>query len=373
MVIATSDSTNTLVSLDNAIKRVSSLEGLQINNKSQSVAFRETSIYLPEDGFCLENDEVPIYLPQDGARVGADECLGCLPQVMDARDELLAKKPVHFTRASPERILYVGQGEVAHAVAQQCDVIVSDRATTCHILAFRSTSDVADPLSSLTHIDAASYDVCVRQMVEQHRIHHGTHQVELSVHILGGYQDSQSASRKISNWLIHLLADIAEEEQNWMRMTLRDCAITSLNDSGFSSPLGRGLALDLRTGDAFLASCNANVMGPRQTLRSARLWSQSTTPQLSLIHDQQSSTLSITPFEYSPFEGLDRLLSFSDDVLLQYTSTSPECEEEGFCSSVRSTLTLVRDVPCRVVFVGGRPLTYQRIGTTNTWKVVRSF
>jgi len=373
MVIANSDSTNTLVSLDNAIKRVSSLGALQVNN-TEEISFRRTNLYLPEDGFCLDDEEeTPIYLAQEGYGVSADECLGCLPQIMDARDELLAQNPVNLTRSTTERVLYVGQGEVAHAVTSQCDVIVSDKATTCHILAIRSVSPGAAPLASLTHVDAASYEDCIRSMIQHHKKHHHeSTEVRLSVHIVGGFDDSNASSKKISNWLINLLADIAEAERDWLHMTLRDCAISSLNDSGRYSPIGRGLAMNVHTGHVFLAKCDSYIAGPRPTLRAARLWSRATTPELSLIHDERSTCLQIEPFTYSSFEGLNKLLSFPDDLLLHYASTSPDCEEEGFCRSLRSTLTLVRDVPCHRVF-GDKPLTFTRVGYSNTWKTTASF
>ena len=381
MVVATSDSNNTLVSLDRAaVKRVSSLEVLQ-QQVPEKVTFRQTCLYLPEDGFCLEDDdeETPLYLTDKTSEVQADACLGYLPQVLDARDELLALKPRVFSPSSPERLLYVCQGEVAHAVPSQCDVILSDQATTCHIIALRSTSNdnLQQPLVSLAHVDAPSHDKCIRAMIQQHKDHHAAavsspscQLVQLSVHIImGGFEDSNGSSKKISNWLIHLLADVAQEEKHWLHMTLRDCAVSSLNESGHASPIGRGLAMDVRSGRVFLAQCEA--LGPRTTLRAARLWSSNDSPTpLSLIHDQHANTISVQPFLYRPFPGLDTLLTLTDEMLLQYTSTSPECEQEGFCSALRTTLTLVRDVPCRRVFGPGcnRALVYTRVGNSNTWR-----
>jgi protein N-terminal asparagine amidohydrolase len=378
MVIANSESTSTLVSVDNAVKRVPSLGALQVS-ENQEIAFRETDLCLPKDAFCLEDDddeEQPIYLSAQGSNMGVDDCLRCMTQFLAARDKLLSQEPVNFTRFSKERILYVGQGEVAHAVPLQCDVIMSDKATTCHILAFRSATDEAPPLVSLAHLDGPNYDHCIRSMVQQHQGYHLTNntsnKVQLSVHIMGGYEDSNGSSRSISNWLIHLLADIAEEERVWLRVTLLNCAITSMNDTGHGSPIGRGLALNVRTGKVFLARCDEDVAGPHSALRSARIWSRSATPKLSLIHYERSNNISVEPFLYSAFQGIDRLLSLSDDVLVKYTSTSADCEEDDFCTSLRSTLKMVRDVPYSRVFGdrGDRALTYKRAGRTNTWKPV---
>lgn len=376
MVIANSDSTGTLVSLENALKRVSSLEALQ-DQRSEEVILRQTNLYVSgNSGFCLEDtfegQEVPIYLPKPGSSLNVDECLRCLPQLLDARDSLLNAAPVHFTRFSKERILYVGQGEVAHAVPSQCDVIMSDKATTCHVLALRSFPDSSVPLVSLGHIDSTNYEECIRSMVLRHRNHHwrGKDKVEISVHVVGGFDDIDGTSQNISNWMIHLLADIADEERDALCLTIKNCSISCLNDSGSGSPRGRGLAIDLVSGDAFLARCDDEVTGPLPALRSARLFARNTAPQgLSQIHCEKSCYVTIEPFAYIPFRGINSLLKMPDDLLLQYTSTSPECEEDSFCSSLRATLKLVRDVPYCHVFGDrcDRHLVYKRLGRSNCW------
>ena len=124
------------------------------------------------------------------------------------------------------------------------------------------------------------------------------------------------------------------------------------------------------SGDAFLARCDDEVSGPMPTLRSARLFARSAVSQrLTRIHSEKSSHVRVDPFAYKPFRGIDSLLKMPDDLLLQYLSTSPECEEDTFCSSLRATLKLVRDVPCRNIF-GDRcdhPLVYKRLGRSNCW------
>jgi hypothetical protein len=74
MVIANSDSTSTLLSLDGAVKRMSSLETLQVS-KTQEIPFRKSDLFLPEDAFCLEDDdeEQPIYVATQGSSIGVDD------------------------------------------------------------------------------------------------------------------------------------------------------------------------------------------------------------------------------------------------------------------------------------------------------------
>jgi hypothetical protein len=398
MVIANSDSTGTLVSLDNGLKRINSFQGFDLGSYDEVVTYQQTELLLPEDLICDDALEVgfdscssqavetrqPLYLPSK--RDAVDLCLRNNMLLMERCDELLSQPPVHYHRNSKQDVLYVAQGEVAHAVPSQCDVIMSDKSTTCHILALRSDlADLSTPLSSLTHIDSISYEKCVRAMVQEHKAFHRTSKKEekkdsdsfsdskitLDVHIVGGFDDSKGSSREISNWLITLLASIAAEEKDSLVITLQTCAISSMNDDGRNSPIGRGLAMDMKTGETFLARCDEEVAGPSMPLRSSRLWSGSCPPKLHLIHTAYSNTVCIEPFTYAPFKELASLLNLPDDVLLQYTSTSPDCEEDDFCQCIRSTLTFLRDVPCKRIFGAkcDQTLVFQRVRRSNSWKL----
>jgi hypothetical protein len=406
MVIATSDSCNTLVSLENGLKQVqSTTTALEFGNVVQvDDEYRRTELILPADDFFDDDDDdnefcysntiqqtaQHIYFP---SQQPIDQYLKNVPQVMEACDELLANPPRHFTTASQERVLYVAQGEVAHAVPIQCDVIVSDKATTCHILAFRSETQDNVPLASLAHLDGESYESSIRSMLEEHIIHHSSvshsakfeeekkadnsiiqdNRIQLDIHLVGGFDDDNFTSRKISVWLMNLLSQLAEEEKDTVKMTLKTCAISSMNDNGQSCPIGRGLGVDLRTGEAFLAKVDTEVAGPAPELRSVRLWSHSPSPQLSVIHTATSNSMCIHAFSYQVFPELDQLVSMPDHLMLRYTSTSPDVEELDFCNSVRSTLRFLRDVKPSRVFGPSvdQSLIFRRAGASNCWKRTR--
>ena len=86
--------------------------------------------------------------------------------------------------------LTVLQGEVAHASSLQTDLVVSAEATTCHVVALRSTTtssnsnssdkaiksastSVPPPFVSLAHVDHPdAYEDCMKRMVAQHLEHH---------------------------------------------------------------------------------------------------------------------------------------------------------------------------------------------------------
>jgi hypothetical protein len=399
MVIANSDSTGTLVSLDNGLKRINSFQGFSLGSYDEVVDYQQTELLLPlpEDLICDDTlgegvhscssqgveTRQPLYLPSQ--RDSVDLCLRNNLLLMERCDELLSQPPVHYHRNSKQDILYVAQGEVGHAVPSQCDVIMSDKATTCHIMALRSTLNLSTPLSSLTHIDSISYEECVRAMVQEHKAFHRTckgeekkdtdsysdSKITLDVHMVGGFDDSKGSSRDISNWLITLLASIAAEEKDSMVITLQTCAISSMNDDGHNAPIGRGLAMDMKTGETFLARCDEQVAGPSIPLRSSRLWSGCCPPKLHRIHTAYSNAICIAPFKYAPFKELNSLLKLPDDVLLKYTSTSPDCEEDDFCRCVRSTLKFLRDIPCKRVFGTkcDKTLVFQRVRRSNSWKL----
>lgn len=419
MVIANSDSNGTLVSLNyNGLKRVGSLELLRASPVTQRYEFYPTDILLPEDEFFEDYDDGEsfyscttdefmskesnvvmqrdrLYLPTSG-NANVDECLKCLPSVMERCDDLLSQAPKRFTDKSRTRVLYVGQQEVAHAVPLQCDVMMSDKATTCHVLAMRSVSTPSVvPLVSVTHIDGTKYEDCIRAMVQRHLCHHqmddslldeekkdnggndeyDDERMELDLHIMGGFNDRDGTSRKISNWLFSLLADIASEERDYMITNLRTCAISFMNDDGQGAPIGRGLGICTRTGDVFLASCDESAAGPDGILRSIRLWSRDRSDRhLEVIHEETSNMIKVSPFRFRPFPELQHMLTLPDHELLKCTSTSPECEEEDFCPRLRQAFVYLRDVRCETIFGPklDRTRYFKRLGFSNVWKGLHS-
>eukprot|EP00977_Amphora_coffeiformis_P014002 scaffold3823_cov195-Amphora_coffeaeformis.AAC.12 len=121
-----------------------------------------------------------LWLPTKGSRSKLDEFLARIPRVVSRAEELLQEDDVSSTMSCPlqlaqqHRCLNVLQGEVAHVSADKADIVVSAEATTCHVVALRSTSGGGDAPAfvSLAHIDQA-YDACLESMVQEHLAHHG--------------------------------------------------------------------------------------------------------------------------------------------------------------------------------------------------------
>ena len=432
MVITTSDSNETLISLNNlnrkanGLQRTNSLEFLRASPTTQSYDFAPTFLYLPEyddDDFmdddesfysCSSADDMMALLskPANNTRdclylpcteeLSVDECLKCLPCVMDTCEDLLIQTPAqHFSADPPQstRIIYVAQQEMAHAVPLQCDVLMSDKATTCHILAVRSQSARGVvPLVSLAHIDGTRYDACIRAMIQRHLHHHQMDDslirndseekkdlgngesnddlLEVDFHIMGGFDDRDGTSRGITNWLFRLLAEIAHEQRDRILFTLRTCAVSSMNDTGHGAPVGRGMGIHLRTGQVFLATCDATMTGPDAVLRSVRLWcpDDEEDAHLEVIHEETLNMIKVTPFYFAPSPELKALLKLPNHELIKYTSTSPECEDDEFCLRLRHTFAYLRDVRAEDIFGPelNRTRYFKRIAG-NTWRGLHAF
>lgn len=427
MVIVTSDSCKTLVQLeDHDVNKSYDVDSPCYESESSAsnadAIFVATDLLLPADGdeYDYEDEEesfesgdytvqpqpqqqpkqqqARIYLPKQLVTAGGkghqqqlhvDDCLRCIPQLVEGTDELLANSTRQFSSTSHERFLYVSQAELAHATSQQCDLLLSDRATTCHILAVRSTSsNVGIAFGSMAHVDSGNcYEDDIRAMIQQHRIQHqsssasrpvdGDDLVHMDLHILGGY--SCDKSRDISNWIMAILAQLATENKTWLRMTLKTCAISSMNDNGHASPMGRGLGLDLKTGLVFLAKVNDLAAAtPALYMRAARLWT-TTMPEerrLGVIHTFSDNTIQIDPrplSSWKPFPQLNLLLQVPDQLMVQLVSTSPHAEEnvEEFCQHVRLTLECLRKHHISVG-TSDDPLLFRRVAYTNVWKPLSS-
>lgn len=393
MVIATSNSCNTLTSLDD-VRKFGQFDFCESGDKASSPTYDyvRTNICLPEDDlgesssslstFESLDEETSLYLPAC-EEDPVDLCLRSIPQVMESADELHASPLKRFTAQSTERLVYVGQGEVAHTSSAHCDVICSDKATTCHILAFRSESPERGPLVSLTHIDDVGYESCIRNMVREHKILQTDEEenkcdtiperLTIDVYMMGGFEDEDA--RAISNYLLRLISQMADEDYT-IKFVLKTCAISSMNDDGNACPIGRGMGVNVHTGEAFLCKVDDEAAGPSPQLRSARIWSGQSGKSLSLVASTRSNNkMCVAPFTYKPLAQMDVLLGLENTRLLAYTSTSPEVEEDDFCMCVRSTLRFMGSVKCEAVFGAAvdQPAYFIRVGQTNQWKRTTQF
>jgi len=354
--------------------------------------------------------------------------------------ETFHRETFHTDACPPVPVIYMHQGEIGHATShqynQQGAVLVSDAATTCHVLAFRSfrstrnnehehehehehghididididTSIKNDGknkneysiFGSLCHLDSPKYESCIRNTVQDHVDFHqeegretsdhltststATSPICIEVHLVGGYNDAKGASSEITNAIFALLKKLASELTPHVVFHVKTCVVCGLNDSInyridtsnsnsnsncasptlFSSPIMRGLAMDVNSGRIVLIkNVDSTLLGPKPTLRRARLWcngydSCSREVYMSTVHHRGQDLISIEPFPLKTFPDIHFYLKVPDDTLLKYTSTSPECEAENYCDEFRETARFLMSTNTEDIF-GPGPM-YQRL------------
>eukprot|EP00984_Skeletonema_dohrnii_P026800 scaffold16212_cov102-Skeletonema_dohrnii-CCMP3373.AAC.3 len=347
-----------------------------------------------------------------------------------------------ITSSNSGRVINVLQGEMAHCTPTQADVLVSDDATTCHILGLWShlssldySSNTAQrhdqmqqpnggdsKLATVAHIDSPDYEDCIRDAVDLHYRYHSSQLsssssssakqqhtrlngddsaillpvIELSIHLMGGYNDSDGTSHEITQGVLRALSNISNDyinrqrqQQPRLQMILQTCAVSSSNDNGRGCPIGRGLALDVSSGKVYLAevsgeddvessssssllldnsttvvTTSTSAKGPDCILRQARLWASfifnngendsndddDNKRRLQVIHHPNDEYLYISPFYFASHPFPHRMLALNDALLLQYTSSSPEVEKDNFVRCVRETFRYMNGTSCFHVF-----------------------
>eukprot|EP00804_Cyclotella_cryptica_P007351 CCRYP_002583-RA/>CCRYP_002583-RA protein AED:0.07 eAED:-0.07 QI:0/-1/0/1/-1/1/1/0/572 len=443
----------------------------------------------------LAHEECTDFLYQDNGTVAyrlrllaLNEYLAALPALSSHKffETTLGKTECEaqhrlITANNSGRVINVLQGEIAHATPHQADVLVSDDATTCHIVALRSVCnmcskhhrskvgtdvgrrDIHCPLATMSHIDGTGYEACIREAVMEHVRHHSRlaleqcskdkqehneswfrrtsfhdHFIEISMHIVGGFEDDDGSSIAITDDILGVFSRLAKEfeervnrancwEKEWPRvsMILETCVVSGANDDGTGCPMGRGLGLNVSSGEVFLAEVDnvttsspltshhvvekmgnprfgidlialdgdlhlvsgrredqqpsfLSAEGPDTLLRSMRLWAAAFYPsnnpkqirKLVVIHRPDDDSLTIEPFFFGPHPYAKNLLRLNDANLLQATSTSPMVEKSNFVSKVRDSLEYMNETTSSNVFEildgAHQPLEYRRVGL-NGW------
>jgi len=160
----------------NGLKRCQSAIGI-LPKQQDFGELEETNLYLSSSPDAVADQR--LYLPRsDTAPCSLDVYLQSIPAVAD-RNKQLFSHPQQDTAvlknaASAQKCLNVLQGEVAHCSEDQTDMLVSAEATTCHVVALRSTHvNNTAALASMAHVDQADvYEHCLEKMVQEHLQHH---------------------------------------------------------------------------------------------------------------------------------------------------------------------------------------------------------
>ena len=342
------------------------------------------------------NDYETLSLPLNVSCENFNEHLRTNPLLRNKAKTALQNRTVTFRNPIAKEgipIIHIQQREMAHVSSKQYGgkgaILVSDAATTCHVMAIRScykrsnivsslSSKNAIVLGSLTHIDSDNYDECIKLMFQEHVKYHRSissdlqeldEPLNMDIHLVGGYCDKDNTSVKLTKYLLQMIANISSHySKTNISMNLETCVVSSLNDASIllndgtttttsntanvsPRPIARGMALHVTSGVVqLLETMDPSHIGPGHILRNVRLFS-SQSNSLLLVHNPIQEEIRISPFGWRhDVRQTNILLELPDYLLLKYTSTSPECEDEDFCDTMRKSLIFMRDVSVESVF-----------------------
>ncbi|CAN0149888.1 unnamed protein product [Ectocarpus sp. 13 AM-2016] len=139
-------------------------------------------------------------------------------------------------------------------------------------------------------------------------------------------------------------------------------------------PRQTGLAIDLRSGQAYPVRFEGEGRGPGWEVRSSRVFSGSREKALTEIYQPRSDSVVVPPFPvFVDPRWLVQMLVLTDRELLAQTSTSPEAEDERFVADVRAQFSYMlaqsgadgQSWYENVFGAGrGRPLVFPRLAPT---------
>ena len=277
--------------------------------------------------------------------------------VLSTRSETLyAQSPVV---QSPVKLLYVLQREfaVVSPTDDKIDVLGSEDATTCHLLALRHTGS---GVTALAHFDGCGMDEALERMiVKMLDASRGFPEGgRIEAHVVGGFVDDRQESVRLFQKLFALFRHSRHD------VHLVTACVCDANDviktNGVHFPILYGVAVDCKTGTVFPATFPDK--GPDMALRAARHFTGSNRKTVIDIYDVRNKRLVLDAFHLDPWEEASLWIQQPDDFILNYLSTSPKQEPGDFVPSLKETLRFIIYNPDLSVdiFPGGRCRMYDK-------------
>lgn len=275
--------------------------------------------------------------------------------------KVLQSKPV--VTPDPKCLLYVQQREYAATTPadKSVSIIGSEDATTCHLVVLRHTGSGA---TCLSHLDGSSTWTEVPLLVKAVlSLSNPTTDGRLELHLVGGFDDDNKTSQKLS---LNILAAFQRQREE---IHLETCCVTEMNDvvtDGIHRPVVYGIGVNVKTGEVFPATFPQK--GPAEELRSARTF---TGGELAEVYDSSTEQVKIGPCKWPPSTDMAFWLAEDDETILQYLSTSPYAEPPHFVQHIKSTIRFLLEHPnTHALFPGGQPQVFQR-SQQEEWERVR--
>lgn len=279
----------------------------------------------------------------------------------DAVGAFLATPAICVTQQDQDA-LYVGQGEWA-LVPAGCtvDLIGSDDATTCHIVALVDKELLQGRVTAVTlgHFGSASEAQNGLKLMwaalQQERLNQRNAKFEVEVHVAGGLPEDAS-SVELTSAVEAVLKELG------LHTAVSLMATASRNRAAASGrqPAVRGLAVRLSTGQVGPAKFEDAARGPLQVLRHLRFMdSAAAKPQRVSVYEAIADTIVVEPFAWptGPWRPLARMPS---EELLKHFSTSPEEEQARFPNDLRAGFNFMAENPRPHDVFSGKPLVVPR-------------
>ncbi|XP_078097017.1 protein N-terminal asparagine amidohydrolase [Mustelus asterias] len=265
----------------------------------------------------------------------------------------LKSKPV--CTIDPKGLLYVLQREFATTTPKDDSVSIlgTEDATTCHLVVLRHTGSGA---TSLGHCDGLETELMVSLMLNAVKsLSVGCDSGRYEAHLIGGYIDERSSSQSLS---LELLEVFNEQPEN---IHLATYCLTELNDvvkEDIHCPVIYGIAVSVKTGEIFHA--NFPDKGPDEVIRSAR---NLLGGSVLSVYDAEMKQLQVKPYPWAPFPDAEFWFQQTDQMILQYFSTSPLVEPPYFANHMRSIFQFLNHSPKEPLFPQGRSRNYKKTAT----------
>jgi len=123
----------------------------------------------------------------------------------------------------------------------------------------------------------------------------------------------------------------------------QDGTSTSSNDNG-----GVGVAGSNNKNDC--VSAGSNATGDASSTTTTAVTTKHNFDSLLQVHNFTKDQITISPFEFKPFHNIELFYKLPDDIMLSYASTSPDVEDEDFCTLVRECCYFLMNVSVDSVF-----------------------
>ncbi|XP_034704638.1 protein N-terminal asparagine amidohydrolase-like isoform X2 [Vitis riparia] len=284
--------------------------------------------------------------------------------------------------STQSKCVYVFQREYATVDPELVDLVGTDEATTCVGIVIRNRKS---GMISVAHMDSPTVvDGGLTQMLSL--VHNHGFDVELDVHLIGGFDDSspkashKTRSKRQEIWdgyslplCIKIIDALWRSRENFHIQTLCVLGHNTRRDSeGNGYPIFNGFLAETSTGRILPASFDRTTRCPEEIVRRIRVSVSYEDPswdgRLLETYDTRTDQFKIAPCTWTmcQLHIAMTLQHLSDSEILRTCSTSPSAEAPDFLDNIRRCWDyLIHRPDWRETFPMKQPRVFKR--TAGGW------